>query len=206
MVQVTKSLVEETGALVGYTQSDEISLVLHSDSIKSQLWFDGKLQKIVSVSASFASAAFNAAVPTYLPERDGHLAVFDSRAWNVPSLVEAANVLVWRELDATKNSVSMAARHYYSHKALMNKGRAEMMDMLMEKGVNWNDYPAFFKRGTYVRRVHTSRTYTAAEIEKLPLKHAARSNPDLVVERTDIRVMDLPPITKVEDKVGLLFG
>lgn len=125
MIEVTTKLVEETGALVGYTQSDEISLVLYSDDPKSELWFAGKLQKLTSVAASFATAHFNARVPALLPERSGRLACFDCRAWTVPSLEEAANVLVWREVDATKNSVSMAAREFYSHRALHGHGRAD---------------------------------------------------------------------------------
>jgi tRNA(His) 5'-end guanylyltransferase len=80
------------------------------------------------------------------------MAAFDARAFNVPNLDEAANALLWREIDATRNSVSMAARHYYSHKQLHGQGRADQMDMLMAKGVNWNDYPAFFRRGTYLKR------------------------------------------------------
>lgn len=205
MIEVTRGLVMMTGALVGYTQSDEISLVLYSDDVKSELFFNGKLQKLVSVCAAQATASFNAMVPDYLPEKEGRLALFDCRAWTVPTLEEAANVLLWRELDATKNSVSMAARSLYSHKELQDKSRAEMMDLLMAKGVNWNDFPTFFKRGTYVKRVTSSRRFTPEEIEKLPTRHEARKNPDLVVERSDVQVVEFPPLSKVPSRVDLLF-
>ena len=75
---------------------------------------------MVSVVASMTTAFFNAHLAEYLPEKAGELALFDCRVWQVPTLEEAANTLLWREFDATKNSISMAARHYYPHEALHN--------------------------------------------------------------------------------------
>lgn len=207
MVHTTERLVEETNALVGYTQSDEISLILYSEDHKSQVFFDGKIQKIVSVLASMATVYFNDAVPIFVPEKKSYLALFDARAWIVPSPEEAVNNLLWRELDATRNSVSMAAQHYFSHKSLQGKSCNEMQDVLMlEKGVNWNDYPAFFKRGTYIRRQKVVRKFTVDELEKLPEKHEARKNPNLEVERTEIKKLEMPPIRRVENRVEVFFG
>ena len=42
-------LTQETQASIGYTQSDEISLVWYSPNAKSQIFFDGRIQKMVSV-------------------------------------------------------------------------------------------------------------------------------------------------------------
>lgn len=176
MVKVTRVLAEETGALVGYTQSDEISLVLWHPDHTWQPWCGRKPHKTVSLLASLATVAFN----------DGAYArpaMFDCRAWVVPSLAEAQNYLLWREHDATKNSISMAARSVYSHKALHGKSGNEMQEMLFQKGINWNDYPAGFKRGTWVTRERVSRPFTAEEIEELPPLHDARKNPGLMVER-----------------------
>jgi tRNA(His) 5'-end guanylyltransferase len=200
MIDTTLALVAESGAVAGYTQSDEISLILHAKSAKEELYHGGKFQKLASVLASVATAHFNAKVWPGMPP-----AIFDARAWAVPSLDEAANVLFWREIDATKNSVSMAAREHYSHKALLGLKRAEMMDLLMAKGVNWNDYPAAFKRGTHIQRVWSERAFTAAEIAALPERHEARVNPGLVVRRSEVRVVDLPPLSKVPDRVAALF-
>jgi len=206
MVATTKHLVTETGALMGYTQSDEISLVFYSDDAKSQIFFDGKMQKIISVVASMTTAFFNSIVPEMIPEKSSRLALFDARAWQVPSLTEAANSFVWREMDATRNSVSMAAQHYFSHKQLQKKNCNQMQDMLMlEKDVNWNDYPSFFKRGTYVQRKKIIRSFTAEELEVLPEKHEARLNPDLEVERTEVKVIDLPPITTITNREAVIF-
>lgn len=151
MRETTKYLVKESGAVIGYTQSDEISLILYSDSIVNQVYFDGKIQKLVSILASQCTAYFNSHLGDYFSDMN-KMAIFDCRCFQLPSLMEAVNVLVWRELDATRNSLSMATRHYYSHKEMMNKKSSEMHNMLMYKMVNWNDYPTFFKRGTYIKK------------------------------------------------------
>jgi tRNA(His) guanylyltransferase len=205
MVETTRHLVKETGACIGYTQSDEITLVLAPHGPNSEPWLGGKLQKLVSITASQATAFFNAAVLQAIPEKAGKLAVFDSRAWVVPSREEAVNALLWRELDATKNSISMATRHYYSHKQMHKKTGSEMQDMLHAVGVNWNDYPAFFKRGSFLRRVVVERTLTPAELEGLPERHDARRNPDLVVTRSSIEVCPMPPFMQVVNRADVVF-
>jgi len=134
-----------TGVALAYTQSDEISLVLTDFATpKTEAWFDGNLQKITSVSASLATAKFNELRP-------GKLAVFDSRAFTIPDPVEVGNYLVWRQQDATRNSISMAAQAYFSHKQLHGKSSNAMQEMLWAgHGVNWNDYDPRFKRGAIV--------------------------------------------------------
>lgn len=206
MKKVTVDLVTNTNANIGYTQSDEITLGFYSNSFKSQIFFDGRIMKLTSVLASMATAYFNDWAPKLIPEREGYLAYFDCRVWQLPNLVEGTNAILWRELDATKNSVSMAARHYYSHQQLHGLGRADMMDLLHAKGVNWNDYPVFFKRGVYVQRHKEIRKFTADEIEDLPEQHEARTNPNLEVERTDTLIMDdMPPLAKVINRTEVLF-
>jgi len=205
MIETTMFLVKETNACIGYTESDEISLILYSDTLKSQVYFDGRIQKLVSVLASLATAKFNRLVSIYMPEKANELPVFDCRVWNVPNKEEAANAILFRELDATKNAVSMAARHYYSAKELHGKHSSEMQEMLFKKGVNFNDYDSHFKRGTFVQRRVTTRKFTSDEIDKLPPKHAARKNPNLEYERTDFCILDMPPFSKVTNRVEVIF-
>ena len=204
MVGTTKRLVKETGARIGYTQSDEISLVWYEPR-RALPFFDGKVQKLSSVIASMTTAFFNEQRHLF-PERKDRPAQFDCRVWNVPTLDEAANTLLWRELDATKNSISMAARAFYSHKQLHGLGSADMQELLHQKGVNWNDYPTYFKRGTFVQAREVTQPFTAAELESLPPKHAARTNPRLVVSRKVIEVLDIPPLARLPDRVFVLFG
>jgi tRNA(His) guanylyltransferase len=206
MVETTEALVRETGACMGYTQSDEITLAWHSTDARSQIWFDGRVQKMVSQLAAQATLHFYRAAYFLLPggyaER---LPTFDARVWNVPNRTEGANVFLWREWDATKNSLSMAASAYYSHKALLGKHSREKHDMLMAKGINWNDYPASFKRGTYVQRQRVSKPFSAREIELLPAKHEARANPGLIVERQVVGVLDLPPLGQIVNREAVIF-
>lgn len=172
MVATTKFLVDQSNAIIGYTQSDEISLVLYSDSVESEIFMGGRDFKLKSLLASYASVYFNSKLAEFLPEKVGTMPVFDCRVWNVPNKVEAVNALVWREQDATRNSVSMAAQSVYSHNQLMNVSCDQMKEMLHQKGINWNDYPVFFKRGTYIQRHKVVRPFSVEEMEKLDLKTA----------------------------------
>jgi len=207
MIETARFLVQETIATVGYTQSDEITLAWVPTDFESQVFFDGRIQKMTSVLASLGSAYFNRRLPEFLPpEYAVRLPLFDARIWNVPNLDEAANTFLWRETDATKNSISMAARAYYNHTELHEKSGSEMQEMLFQKGVNWNDYPAFFKRGTYLRRETIRKPFTVTEVEDLPPKHAARTNANLVVERSVVTSENLPPLAKLVNRSGVLFA
>jgi len=210
MIATTKYLVEESNARIGYTQSDEISLILYSDSYDSEVFFDGKIQKLTSVLASMATAYFNHAVARSELVMDildgswrGGLAIFDCRVWTVPTQTEAVNTLVWREVDATKNSVQMAAREHYSHKELDGKGRADQLEMLERKGVCWHEFPAFFKRGTYIQRKRVTERLSDEAWLRIPEKH--RPPRDQLVERSQVVELDMPPITKVVNRVEVVF-
>ncbi len=203
MVETTKFLVEESKALLGYTQSDEMTLLLHADRYDSEVFFDGKLQKLVSVLASLAAAKFNALVPTLVPKKTGALAAFDCRAWTVPNEDEAANAFLWREADATKNSVAMAAQSLFSHRELDRKSLSDMQEMLFRRGVNWNDYPDAFKRGTFVRRRTFERELEPEVLAKVP--EAKRPPPGTKVKRSEVVEVPMPPFRRVTNRVGFVF-
>lgn len=152
MIKTSEFLLLETRAKLSYTQSDEITLCFNQDSYEQELFFNGKIDKINSILASMCSVYFNKQVDATFPEQyKNKMPIFDCRAWNVPNLIEAANNFLWREQDAARNSIQMAARCYYSHKQLIGKKRKDMHEMLFQKGINWNDYPRFFKQGTYIK-------------------------------------------------------
>ncbi len=205
MTETTKYLVDETVARIGYTQSDEITLIWEANGPKSQIFMDGRVFKMQSILAAMASVFFNRKLNEYLPSKSGQMPIFDCRVWNVPSREEAVNVLIWREQDATRNSISMAAQSVHSHKQLHKKSSNEMQEMLFEKGINWNEYPSSFKRGVYVQRYPVERPFTTDEIEKLPQQHEARKNPDLVVLRHEVRISDMPVMTTVCNKNDVVF-
>lgn len=203
MVETTKFLVQETGALIGYTQSDEITLILYSDNMESQLYNGGKKQKILSKLTGKCVTFFNKKVAEFLPDKE--FVNFDCRIYQVPTKEWACNQLLWRENDGTRNSKQMLASAYFSHNELNKKNTSVMQDMLMEKGVNWNDLEVKFKRGTYIRRVKTSSPYTKEELEMLPPMHNARRNPDYVLERNIISIVDMPIFSTISNKVEMVF-
>ena len=141
------------GAKFAFVQSDEISILLTDfDTIKTSAWFDNNLQKMSSISASMATAAFNKAVFLSSDTVSLHSkwAEFDSRVFQIPSKIEVANYFIWRQNDATRNSIASVAQSLYSHKELLNKNTSEQQEMIFQKGINWNDFPASLKRGRLI--------------------------------------------------------
>lgn len=206
MLWTTVELVKETNACMGYTQSDEITLAWHSTDPKSQIWFDGRVCKMTSQLAALATLHFYMRVHAWNPVYADRWPTFDARVWSVPNRTEGANVFLWREWDATKNSLTMAASEYYSHKELHGKNGRDKHDMLHAKGVNWNDYPSYFKRGSYIQRRTVTMPFTAEELERLPEKHEARKNPDLLVERSTYETIDMPPFASVTNREAVIFA
>ena len=170
------------GCVLGYTQSDEITLILVDyKKLTSSAWFDYEVQKVCSIAASMATMAFNKYFseninsecyvfddelldngdfnPNYKNEYlidlyTTHIkasykgAMFDARCFNIPK-EEVTNLIYWRQLDATRNSIQMVGQANFSHKELQNKSCNQIQDMLMtQKGINWNDIPSYQKRGS----------------------------------------------------------
>jgi tRNA(His) 5'-end guanylyltransferase len=200
MIETTKYLVEETNAKIGYTQSDEITLVFWDGSFLAEPLFGGKLFKLTSVLASMTTAKFNSLVPTLIPSKAGRLAVFDARIFQVPSLDEAANLLLWRWLDARKNSISMAAQALFSPKQLHKKDCAAMLEMTAARGVFWEDYPNHLKWGTFIQRRRVERVLTEEELDKIPERH----RPAGPVTRHSYVELDLP-LLDVANRVQVFF-
>lgn len=153
---------EVQGCKLAYVQSDEISLLLTNyETVDTQSWFENNLQKMVSISAAVASVTFTEnSYKIWEPIEDEEespnvhtdssafcrAAYFDSRAFIVPK-EDVCNYFLWRQQDATRNSVQMLARSLYSHKECTDKNNSELQEMCFQKGVNWNDCPASQKRG-----------------------------------------------------------
>lgn len=206
MTETTKFLVKETNAVVGYTQSDEITLILYSEDRKSSIYNDGKKQKILSKLSAKCVNYFNEKRKELIPEHD-KVAVFDCRVYQTPTLHDACVQLLWRENDATKNSISMLAQSLFSHKSLQNLDTSEMQDkMMLEKSVNWNDLDVKLKRGVYVKRFKTSKPFSTEELDSLPPKHKAHKNPNLVIERSIIEEIEYPIFNKIQNKVDVIFS
>jgi len=210
MYDLTCALVAETGARVGYTQSDEISLVLLQPNEDSDGYFGLRAQKIASMTAAFASSWFARNLDARIPEKAGQSPLFDSRAWSVPTIADAAATLLWRELDARKNSYTMAASTCFHHKELLNKTSEEKREMLRSVGVDFDAYPEHFRRGAFVTRVEVEveRKYTPEEAEQLPPKHHGRNGGTLRYVRNELRPFHPKPLHDMStpERVEALFG
>lgn len=206
MVATTKFLVEETNAVVGYTQSDEITLILYSDSRKKSIYHEGKKQKILSKLTGKCVSFFNEERKKYLPEHD-KIANFDARIYQVPTLGDACAQILWRENDATKNSIQMLAQSFFTQKQLDKLNGNQMQDkMMLEKGVNWNNIPVKYKRGSYVKRTTHSKPFTQEELISLPAKHKAHKNPDLIITRSTVDIIEYPIFNKIMNREGTIFN
>ncbi|AXQ68847.1 tRNA-His guanylyltransferase [Caulobacter phage CcrPW] len=200
MIETTKYLVQHTGALIGYTQSDEISLVWKAPDYKSSIFFNGKITKMTSVLAGLATAAFGKEIRGWAPYED-RLPCFDARVLQLPQDYEAANMLLWRALDAERNAVSMLAQAHFSHKELQGKTQRHMHEMLAGKGVKLTDYPEAAQRGTFVRRVVYDHPTMLVDIETIPGPTFVPSS----VKRTKVDVIPMPSFRYVKNRTEVVF-
>ena len=188
MNETTKYLCENIqGCKLGYTQSDEITLLLTDyDTLTTDAWFGYAVQKMCSISAAMATMAFNyyfqklvndkyncndwPSLPYWGKAIDkddfGYfkMAMFDSRCFNIPEL-EVTNCFLWRQQDATRNAIQMLGQCNFSHKELQNKSCNDIQDMLMtQKSINFNDMPTEFKRGVCCHRDENGKWFLDKEI------------------------------------------
>lgn len=178
----TRGLMEYFRCDLGYHQSDEISLVWKNDNINSEFIYGGKTHKLLSILASKCTSEF-LKFGSYHDIEISELPLFDCRIMNLPNLTECANMILWRELDAIRNSISSLARKYYSDKVLYKKSCTDMKDMLKDKNIDWNSYPDSFKRGDYFKRI------------------TDKNGRSLVVEYTNI-----PYMINISNMVDVLFS
>lgn len=160
------------GCVFGYTQSDEITLILIDyQKLESSAWFDYEVQKIASVSASMATMAFNkyfkenvigfkemmkysACYNLLQDQLQAYIssvkkgAMFDARCFNIPK-EEVTNLLYWRQLDAIRNSIQMVGQANFSHKELDGKSCILIKEILKaQKGIIWENLPIYCQRGS----------------------------------------------------------
>lgn len=156
-----------SGTLFAFAQSDEISLLaVDFLDIKSQSWFDGNVQKWVSVGASITTMAFNNAVAYHTQmmilgdastetkpiSKKSPNATFDARVYSIPDFIEVENYFVYRQKDAIRNSTTMLAQAYASHKQLQGKSTADRHEIIHAAGDNWAKHPVSFKHGRVIRK------------------------------------------------------
>lgn len=197
------------GARFAYVQSDEISVLLTDFGDPStQAWFDNNVQKMASIAASMATAKFNQLrmirgcnncdgdlVNNMLSDNEienFRLAMFDARVFQIPQKIEVENYFIWRQQDATRNSIQSVARSLYSQAELNKRNTNEMQEMIFQKGVNWNDYTSREKRGALISKV----TYVNGKnLDENPTKEIFIED----VVRTNWEAVETPVFTQERD-------
>jgi tRNA(His) guanylyltransferase len=225
MNETAKFLVENIqGARFAYVQSDEITIMFTDYfDYKTELWFDGNIQKITSISASLATAKFNQlrtarkalgsdqnnyGILTYNELVAIKLAQFDSRVWSESLIEEAMNAFIWRQKDAVRNSIQMVAQSLYSHKQLEKKNQNLQQEMIFQKGQNWNDYPAGQKRGRMILKKSVLFPTTPEAVKNANEEEKELfiwSNDQFFVKRDRWSIDDAFDFNKEKDKLKLIF-
>ena len=193
MQETAKYMCENMGnAKFAYVQSDEITIILTDyDTLETDCWFNYRTDKLCSISASMATMAFNkyfeenvtnevleykmvphcVEIQQEIKEYHNTLiaaldkgVMFDARCFNIPK-EEVTNLIYWRQLDASRNSIQMVGQANFSHNELQNKSCNDIQDMLMlQKNINWNDFPTYQKRGSCVVKSDEKETITEDNI------------------------------------------
>lgn len=156
------------GARFAYTQSDEISILL-TDFAKpeTEAWLDGNIQKMSSISAAAATAAFGSLIKNSdieLP-KNHPIPLFDSRVFTIADPVEVENYFIWRQKDCIRNSVSGLAQFYYSQKALHGKSQDELKEMIRAKHEDWELWPNRFRRGGLIARIRENSNFLSSSFD-----------------------------------------
>jgi len=202
MRKVTSRLVAETGACIGYTQSDEISLCWYNDNPGADIFFGGRKFKMTAQLAALATAYLHIeGRKTIYDHRFERAPTFDARVFQVPTLEEGANSFLWRQRDCRKNAVSMVARAFYSHKELLNKHRDDMLGMLAARGIDFDDYPWQSTEGTFVRKEVVERPLSGAELILIP----EDKRPNGMVKRSRIQELRIPLLSELENATDVIF-
>jgi tRNA(His) 5'-end guanylyltransferase len=142
-------------AVFATTHSDEISILLKDyPNLNTEQWFAGIIQKLCSIAAASISVHFNDCFRSIQTKsEDPNFGLFDCRVFQVPK-GEVVNYFIWRQQDATKNSIQMLGQSYFSHKELQGKSGKDIQHMLLtQKDINWNDIDVWKRRGSTCYRL-----------------------------------------------------
>jgi tRNA(His) guanylyltransferase len=208
MIAATTALVVETKATIGYTQSDEISLVWTTREPGEDMFFRGKVQKLCSVLSGLATSAFIVSLlksdsdwADRVVKRMPH---FDARVVQLPNREEAANMILWREMDARKNAISMAAHSVFTHKSLQGLNSRQKVEKLDNEGaVIFDEYPVAFRRGTFVRREVSS--VAMPEEVRMMIPEKKRPEEGSLITRSTVSAVDMPQFNHVTNRAAVVF-
>jgi tRNA(His) guanylyltransferase len=207
------------GAKFAYVQSDEISILITDfDDIGTQAWFDNNLQKMASISASMATAEFNRLrlmrgfgnyeqTPTQSRAiiSQFKMAQFDARVFQIPQRVEVENYFIWRQQDATRNSISSVAQSMYSPKELHGVKTDGMQELIFQKGINWNDYTPREKRGGIIKKFEKKYLRKGSKAEMLDSETIVIDDKDIFTRGSWELDVETPIFTQTREYLNELI-
>lgn len=212
MQYTARNLAHMFNARLAYTQSDEITLCFYypADGTGTDYPYGGRLQKLCSLIAAQASVLFYARVVAEVesgswPESKlNDLPVFDCRVFRALTYETVLNSFIWREKDARKNAVSMAASAHYTEKQLNGVSTGDRLKLLREAGVTFNDYPQHFRAGMYFYRRERTVPLDAATLAKIP---EGKAPPDGMVTRRSVEAAEFATLLEASpQRLMAIFG
>ena len=202
MQATTQRLVQDSHAKIGYTQSDEITLIFEATEMGDH-FFGGRVLKLASVLAGMATINFALSLPdrARVADKRPH---FDCRVFSVPNREEASNALLWRAQDAIKNSIQSVGQHYFTHKQLQGVSGDQIVRKLWdEHKVRMSDHPAAMVYGTYFQRRVEQRHLTEEEWLRIP--ESKRPDPDAVVTRSSVQALEITDFNRIGNRKDVIF-
>jgi tRNA(His) guanylyltransferase len=193
-IRTSADLLLRFNPLTVYYESDEISLVFDACPIVErnprEHMYSGRIQKLVSVLASYTAAKFNKYIneenwtnveKDHVRERiASHSAYFDGRAFSVPNQFAAMASIYWRHhYDTLKNATLTYALSYYPQNAILGKSPYELRD-LMRTEKSWdmlNEAPKNIIYGTFLKK----EFYDLESIDR-------KTQQSVIVKRSRIRI------------------
>jgi len=200
MNETTKYMVQKTNSVIGYVQSDEISLMITPTTDTSQLMFGGKVHKMVSVFASMATAKLNACIRGWDGYED-RLPCFDARVMNLPDRMEAVNMLRWRYMDCTRNAIQSIAQSMFDHGELQGIQTVDLIEKIRMAGVDPYSFPSRSMYGSFVRSEKEYKSLTPAELAHIP-EHKRPTGPFL---RSVLKVYSTDMFIQLVNPVEVIF-
>lgn len=201
MNDITIELCHQTKAKIGYHQSDEISLILLQDDYRQNMFFDGKVQKLCSVIASIVASKLQHILLTsneqLYEDKAYRIPHFDCRVCSLPNKTEAANMILWRCLDANRNAIQGLGQANFSHKQLQGMSCSKIVEALKEeKGIDINSCSKHFLYGTFVKKYQFGER---TNYESVCIDHPMNR----IINREYFVFSDAEPIYDLTSKEGL---
>lgn len=204
MMETTKWLVEKTNALIGYVQSDEITLIFFKKPEEVEFLFSGRIQKLNSILSGMTSSKFCIEMMKHNPELiENHIPHFDCRIWNVPTKQVAAMTVLWRSQDARRNAINTIAHSIIDHSKLQNKNQKQLLQLIKENNISFEkDFTLYEKHGAFFQKKKKLMKISEEIWNKIPEKNKPNNQ---YVNRSVVERLNIGYFGDVINQVPVIF-